>query len=167
MAGEDSSVTYASSLLQLLDLLDALFSKVGQIFNLKSPEALMEEVMAHNRDELDRVGGASADDIGGDYYCPDIDVISDGRLQLEGCGLMWKIAWCPILQGNDVTSAPGTKYVGFSQSFEHFSFWEIKIMLMWQCTNVTLYLICVPFSIVHMLFNCMYFFFKQIRPSNV
>ena len=72
----DSDTTYASCLLMLLDLLDALYSKVGNIFDSKAI-AKLKEVTSQD-------GGETP---GQEGCCP------------KAPGLMWILAWCPILQG--------------------------------------------------------------------
>lgn len=101
----DSNTTYASSLLQLLDLLDALYSKVGQIYDAKTLAGLICRSTESRVDHQDT--GESSKECGsgqGGGYCPDVDVgvvaaATAVGLGVDGCGLMWSLAWSPLLQG--------------------------------------------------------------------
>ena len=101
--------SYGTASLRLLDLLDALYSKVGRIFN--------KEAVARLQGEWDSlVGGVASikegegvgeiesklDSSSGKLYCPEVDQdgFTSGRPRRDGCSVLWHVAWCPILQGN-------------------------------------------------------------------
>ena len=94
---DSTSPSYGSSLLQLLDLLDALYAKVGLIFDEKTLACFREQLEVADRTSLagkhsigrfSSVNGGSKDNLYNGSFLPS-----------EGCGLMWQLAWCPILQG--------------------------------------------------------------------
>lgn len=102
LSTRDNNTTYASALLQLLDLLDALYSKVGRIFNFKTLAVLKESMDTAAQDSVVQDGGVS----GQEGYCPDVDSCGENaRPEVMACPevgegiLMWNIAWCPLLQG--------------------------------------------------------------------
>ena len=87
----DKTVSYTTSSLRLLDLLDTLYSRVGTVFDQQSLAELQREL-----DQSDCSRGSR------DSYCPEVDGEPlPGRPEpaSEGCGLMWELAWCPLLQG--------------------------------------------------------------------
>ncbi len=126
---EGKGATYTTASLQLLDLMDTLYSRVGRIFDEKAVARLQSETEAavrgleslHNGQvmssdlsiesgEQDTSSGArsTADQVLAASSpshppppptCPqaseDFAVLPSGH----ACGLMWHIAWCPLLQG--------------------------------------------------------------------
>ena len=97
-----SSLTYGTASLRLLDLLDALYSKVGRIFDKEAVARLQSEKNAFvgAGDSL-RNGESEVADTSSKVYCPEVD--QDGARSRppggDGCSLLWQVAWCPILQG--------------------------------------------------------------------
>ena len=103
VASLDSSTTYVSSLLQLLDLLDALYSKVGHIFSSEALNQLKNRTNStDDSGDQDNKGSGGISGQGGSY-CPVADMTEEtcpgGVENGIGGGLMWKVAWCPLLQG--------------------------------------------------------------------
>ena len=87
--------------MQLLDLLDALYSKVGQIFDEKTVENIQTKLNAAsqlsvNEKQSGRFGSVS--DMSMD------SLRSSSYPAMSGCGLTWKLAWCPILQGKGLAA---------------------------------------------------------------
>ena len=84
-------------------MLDALYSKVGYIFFSQSVKEqdkyvlLMIEVRNQDNKGSDGVSGQ------GGSYCPVADMTEEacpgGVENGIGGGLMWKMAWCPLLKG--------------------------------------------------------------------
>ena len=105
-SGEKSganSLTYGTSSLRLLDLLDALYSKVGRIFD-KEGTARLQGEWSTFVNKVDIAKSESVLKTGEDkrkVYCPEVDQqgISSRRSGSDGCGILWHVAWCPILQG--------------------------------------------------------------------
>ena len=99
-----SSLTYGTASLRLLDLLDALYSKVGRIFDKEATARLQSEWSAFiNRADSARSENVSkTEEVRGKIYCPEVDQdsASSARSGSDGCSLLWHVAWCPILQGN-------------------------------------------------------------------
>ena len=102
-AKTNNSLTYATASLRLLDLLDALYSKVGRIFNKEAVARLQKEwnasvtrATATENDRETETKGTSVK-----VYCPEVDQgkTVSGRPDSDGCSLLWHVAWCPILQG--------------------------------------------------------------------
>ena len=84
--------------MQLLDLLDALYSKVGQIFDEKTVENIQTKLNAAsqlsvNEKQSGRFGSVS------DMSMDSLRSSSSSYPAMSGCGLTWRLAWCPILQG--------------------------------------------------------------------
>ena len=108
-SGEKSaanSSSYGTASLRLLDLLDALYSKVGRIFDKEAVTRLQSEWNAlvgrapatTKDDSQEKAEEASSEK----PYCPEVDqngAIASGRPGNDGCSLLWHVAWCPILQG--------------------------------------------------------------------
>ncbi len=93
----ESNITYASSLIKLLDLLDALYFKVGRIFDDQALSALRSELGAGGKEEEEVIKN-------GEGYSPEADAIvikrgCNGGKDFSDSPLMWEIAWCPLLQG--------------------------------------------------------------------
>ena len=88
-------MTYMSSLLKLLDLIDTLYFKVGKVLDSKTVSRLMGEVDSRTQDDKDEDGS------GQDSYCPALDM-TDECARTEKCGLVWHVARCPLLQGNNI-----------------------------------------------------------------
>jgi hypothetical protein len=101
-----NSLTYGTASLRLLDLLDALYSKVGRIFDKEATARLQSELSAFvGRSNSPRSENVSskAEEMRGKIYCPEVDQdgsTSSRRPGSDGCSLLWHVAWCPILQGN-------------------------------------------------------------------
>ena len=78
-----SSLPGLQQYIQLLDLLDALYSKVGHIFSSEGLNRLKNRTDANDgalQDNNDKV-----DDSGqGGNYCPVVDMIEDGVSQSRG-----------------------------------------------------------------------------------
>ena len=99
-SGTNSS-TYGTTSLRLLDLLDALYSKVGRIFHKEAVARLQSEWNAAvNRP--DTMKNSESADTTAKVYSPEADQngSTSGRRGCDGCSLLWHVAWCPILQGN-------------------------------------------------------------------
>ena len=101
-SGTNSS-TYGTTSLRLLDLLDALYSKVGRIFHKEAVARLQGEWNAAvSRPDAVKNSESETADAMAKVYCPEADqdgLASRGR-GCDGCSLLWHVAWCPILQGN-------------------------------------------------------------------
>ena len=82
-----TSLTYATASLRLLDLLDTLFSRVGTIFDPDAVAKMHNETIAMDQSDDQTI------------YCPEVDQDSSLRPRTDGCGFMWHVAWCPLLQG--------------------------------------------------------------------
>ena len=99
-----NSLTYGTASLRLLDLLDALYSKVGRIFDKEATARLQSEWSAFisRADSARSENLSKMDEARGRVYCPEVDQdnASSGRPGSDGCGLLWHVAWCPILQGS-------------------------------------------------------------------
>jgi len=95
----NTSSSYGSSLLQLLDLLDVLYSKVGQIFDKKTIEGIgralaseSQSLQGDSRQATGRFGSVSESSM---------DSLRGGGGSVSSdYSLMWRMAWCPILQGD-------------------------------------------------------------------
>lgn len=105
-SGEKSgatSSTYGTTSLRLLDLLDALYSKVGRIFDKEAVARLQSEWNAALSGPSDTLKTSESEttDTTAKVYCPeaDQDGATSGRRGCDGCSLLWHVAWCPILQG--------------------------------------------------------------------
>ena len=121
-----SSLTYTTVSLRLLDLLDALYSRVGRIFDSETVTKLKSELTSlENRAKANTKPGtqgegrsqaASSTDVAQGTttegrpanptsprhpYCPeaDQDKGSCPRTTVTTSGLLWHVAWCPLLQG--------------------------------------------------------------------
>ena len=121
-----SSLTYTTVSLRLLDLLDALYSRVGRIFDSETIIKLRNEMTSlENRAKVntkpdtqreDRSQDISSSDITQGTrsegrptsstsprhpYCPeaDQDKGSCPRTAVTTSSLLWHVAWCPLLQG--------------------------------------------------------------------
>ncbi len=86
-AKETSKLTYDTASLRLLDLLDALYTRVPHVFD--------DETVAKLRGPV--ANGNEAVEKG--QYLPESD--NEG-LWCEG-GLLWQLAWRPLLQGEQWT----------------------------------------------------------------
>ena len=99
--------TYGSVLLQLLDLLDALYSKVGGIFDSASLSSLKSRLAESSGAKTADSSSSSKMGSGrGEGYCPDVDGSDGGggggalgRPEVSESVLMWSVTWCPLLQG--------------------------------------------------------------------
>ena len=105
-SGEKSganSLTYGTASLRLLDLLDALYSKVGRIFDKEAAARLLSEWNAFigRADSARKVNVPKTEEAREKVYCPEVDQdnATSGRPGSDGCSLLWHVAWCPILQG--------------------------------------------------------------------
>jgi len=126
-----SSLTYTTVSLRLLDLLDALYSRVGRIFDAKTIANLQEEIKSMEKraktqpkpesDETQHEdqpslqpglsstsanqGTSTQDRLASPPlprpYCPeaDQDRASFPGAAMTSSGLLWHMAWCPLLQG--------------------------------------------------------------------
>ncbi len=108
----DSDTTYTSSLLQLLDLLDAMHSKVARIFDSKALTRLKSSMQGAVQDSTVQDGTVQDSTVQdgtavsrGEGYCPDVDTACPEKVasfKLEesvGVDSIWSITWCPLLQG--------------------------------------------------------------------
>ena len=99
-----NSLTYGTASLRLLDLLDALYSKVERIFDKEATARLQSEWSAFisRTDSARNENISKTEEVRGKFYCPEVDQDSSisGRPGCDGCSLLWHVAWCPILQGN-------------------------------------------------------------------
>ena len=113
MEGGDKSgangSSYGTASLRLLDLLDALYSKVGRIFNKEAVARLQGEWNSLVGGVASKKGGEGVGEIeskldgsSGKLYCPEVDQdgFTSGQPRRDGCSVLWHVAWCPILQGN-------------------------------------------------------------------
>ena len=101
-----NSLTFGTASLRLLDLLDALYSKVGRIFDKEATARLQSELSAFaSRADSARSENTSSktEEVQRKIYCPEVDqnnASSSWRPSgSDGCSLLWHVAWCPILQG--------------------------------------------------------------------
>ena len=99
-ASGSNSSTYGTASLRLLDLLDALYSKVGRIFDKETVARLQSDwssfvsrASATERANEELESGDAAAKV----YSPEADI--DRSSRGDGCSILWHVAWCPILQG--------------------------------------------------------------------
>lgn len=105
-SGTNSS-TYGTTSLRLLDLLDALYSKVGRIFHKEAVARLQGEWNAAvSRPDGMKNSKSETANTTAKVYCPEADQngSTSGRRGCDGCSLLWHVAWCPILQGKMFSS---------------------------------------------------------------
>ncbi len=81
---QNSKLTYATASLRLLDLLDALYTRVPHVFDDQTVAKLHGQVFNGN-------GGVKSG-----QYLPESDI--EGQRSCEG-GVLWQVAWRPLLQG--------------------------------------------------------------------
>lgn len=89
---EKENQSYTTSSLQLLDLMDTLFSRIGRIFTKEAVARLETEAKADNvisgESEIEALQG-----------CGGVDKSSQMKSAANSGGLLWQMAWCPLLQG--------------------------------------------------------------------
>ena len=102
VATESSSVPCEEDGIQS-DSLDALYSKVGRIFDKEAAARLLSEWNAFigRADSARKVNVPKTEEAREKVYCPEVDQdnATSGRPGSDGCSLLWHVAWCPILQG--------------------------------------------------------------------
>ena len=79
-------MTYATASLRLLDLLDALYARVGHIFDSDTVARIQEGRVAMDN------GVAKS---GQNVYAP----ATDREVVKDKGGVLWCVAWRPLLQG--------------------------------------------------------------------
>ena len=82
---QTNSLTYATSSLRLLDLLDALYTRVPHVYDEQAVAELHRSVANGN-------GGTESG-----LYSPASD--KEGTEGEQPGGLLWQVAWRPLLQG--------------------------------------------------------------------
>ena len=87
----EGNVTYTTASLQLLDLMDALYSRVVRIFDEKTVARLQSGSIGQPSETKGDIEISVPQ-----LYCPEAGQDKSTR---TSCSLLWHLAWCPLLQG--------------------------------------------------------------------
>ena len=87
----EGNVTYTTASLQLLDLMDALYSCVVRIFDEKTVARLQSGSIGQPSETKGDIEISVPQ-----LYCPEAGQDKSTR---TSCSLLWHLAWCPLLQG--------------------------------------------------------------------